>query len=213
MESPRDKNGLTEQEFLRGYRADRYPRPSMTADILLLSPAEGGPEALLIRRCGHPFIGSWALPGGFVNPNESVDAAATRELLEETHVEGVPLRPLMLCSTPGRDPRTWTISQAYLAFVNRAILSAEADDDADDARWFLLRQTGAPDDTLLEVTDGVLCLTARLRATISEAAEGTLYDITVLESNGIAFDHAAILLRGLMEWEARGREDGFDGDE
>ena len=82
----RDKHGLTEQEFLKNYRADKYPRPSMTADIVLLSPAKEGVEALLIRRGGHPFLGCWALPGGFVGPKESVDAAAARELEEETHV-------------------------------------------------------------------------------------------------------------------------------
>ena len=67
-----DKNGLTEREFLAAYRADRYPRPSVTADIMLLSETPDGVETLLIRRGGHPYLGCWALPGGFAGPSERV---------------------------------------------------------------------------------------------------------------------------------------------
>ena len=79
---PVDKNGLTESEFLAAYKPGDYPRPSATADLALLR--RGGSEILLIKRGNHPFIGKWALPGGFVNPDETVEAAAARELFEET---------------------------------------------------------------------------------------------------------------------------------
>lgn len=197
----RDKHGLTEQEFLKNYRADRYPRPSMTADIVLLSPAKEGVEALLIRRGGHPFLGCWALPGGFVGPEESVDAAAARELEEETHVSGLPLRPLVLSSAPGRDPRAWTISEAYLAVTDRQSLPVQAGDDAADTRWFQISRTGTPPVIQLSLTCDTLCLTATLHANITETACGRIYDIRVNQSEGIAFDHAAILLRALFEWE------------
>ena len=137
-----DKNGLTEREFLAAYRADRYPRPSVTADIMLLSETADGVETLLIRRGGHPYLGCWALPGGFADPSERVEQAAARELEEETHVADLPLYPLMLCSAPGRDPRGWTISQAYLALVRRAELPVQADDDAAEACWFSLARAG-----------------------------------------------------------------------
>ena len=81
----RDKNGLTEAEFLAAYRPGDYPRPSVTVDILLfLKPKEGLPKLLLVRRGGHPCLGMWALPGGFVNPDENTEAAVLRELEEET---------------------------------------------------------------------------------------------------------------------------------
>lgn len=207
MDELRDKEGRTEQEFLQAYRADRYPRPSVTADIMLLSETAAGVEVLLVRRGGHPFLGCWALPGGFVGPQESVDEAAARELKEETHVSGLPLFPLMLCSRPGRDPRAWTISQAYLALVGPGNLSSvRADDDAADARWFSLTRTGAlPDVTLTLAAEGVAPLMARLHAVPHDTPFGSAWAIDVTEPGGIAFDHAAILLRGLLAYEARNR--------
>lgn len=207
MDELRDREGRTEQEFLRAYRADRYPRPSVTADIMLLSETAAGVEVLLVRRGGHPFLGCWALPGGFVGPQESVDEAAARELKEETHVSGLPLFPLMLCSRPGRDPRAWTISQAYLALVGPGNLSSvRADDDAADARWFSLTRTGAlPDVTLTLAAEGVAPLMARLHAVPHDTPFGSAWAIDVTEPGGIAFDHAAILLRGLLAYEARNR--------
>lgn len=207
MDELRDKEGRTEEEFLRTCRADRYPRPSVTADIMLLSETVAGVEVLLVRRGGHPFLGCWALPGGFAGPQESVDEAAARELQEETHVSGLPLFPLMLCSRPGRDPRAWTISQAYLALVGPGNLSSvRADDDAADARWFSLTRTGAlPDVTLTLAAEGVAPLMARLHAVPHDTPFGSAWAIDVTEPGGIAFDHAAILLRGLLAYEARNR--------
>ena len=92
----RDKNGLTEQEFLAQYKPGNYVRPSMTVDMLIFAapglhgtlsiPAftEHAVKILLIKRGGHPCLGQWALPGGFVNPTETVTQAAYRELEEET---------------------------------------------------------------------------------------------------------------------------------
>lgn len=174
---------------------------------MLLSETVAGVEVLLVRRGGHPFLGCWALPGGFAGPQESVDEAAARELQEETHVSGLPLFPLMLCSRPGRDPRAWTISQAYLALVGPGNLSSvRADDDAADARWFSLTRTGAlPDVTLTLAAEGVAPLAPRLHAVPHDTPFGRTWAIDVTEPGGIAFDHAAILLRGLLAYEARNR--------
>ena len=70
MESVKDKNGKTEEQFLREYDVTRYFRPSVTVDAVLYVPAARGGRVLLIKRGGHPFIGGWAFPGGFVDEDE-----------------------------------------------------------------------------------------------------------------------------------------------
>lgn len=65
----RDKNGLTEEEFLKSYNPDKYPKPSLTADICIFAHSDVT-EILLVKRGGHPYIGKWALPGGFANKND-----------------------------------------------------------------------------------------------------------------------------------------------
>lgn len=140
----RDKNGLTEEEFLAAYRADRYERPSVTVDIILFA----GERVLLIRRGGHPFLGKLALPGGFVEPNETVQQAAVRELLEETRAQDVVLKQLPVFSAPDRDPRTRIITVPFLAFPtgkpDDLIASVSAGDDAADAAFwnFSVRNDG-----------------------------------------------------------------------
>ena len=79
-----DKKGLTEEEFLRQYDPDKYPKPSLTADIVVFRERGGAPEVLLVRRGGHPFLGRWAFPGGFAERNERIERTAERELMEET---------------------------------------------------------------------------------------------------------------------------------
>ncbi len=135
----RDKNGLTEDEFLRQYNGDKYPKPSVTADIAVFRISAGVPELLLIRRGGHPFLGSWALPGGFANRNEPMEKTAARELQEETGIVNAELTLVGVYSEPGRDPRGWTVSAAYAALLPESA-EAAAGDDAAEAMWFPLER-------------------------------------------------------------------------
>ncbi len=135
----RDKNGLTEDEFLRQYNGDKYPKPSVTADIAVFRMNAGVPELLLIRRGGHPFLGSWALPGGFANRNEPLEKTAARELQEETGIVNAELILVGVYSEPGRDPRGWTVSAAYAALLSEST-EAAAGDDAAEAMWFPLER-------------------------------------------------------------------------
>ena len=114
----RDKNGLTEAEFLARYDAGKYPRPSVTADVAAFTHTDGRPRVLLVRRGGHPFIGTWALPGGFVEPEETVETAACRELWEETGIENAPVRQIGTYSDPHRDPRTRVITVAFYSCLD-----------------------------------------------------------------------------------------------
>ena len=111
-----------------------YPRPSVTVDIVLFTRAANRVEVLLIKRAREPFKGEWALPGGFVDESESLEAAAARELKEETGLSGISLKQVGAFGDPGRDPRGHTVSIAFAALLDSRP-EAKADDDAEDARW------------------------------------------------------------------------------
>ncbi|MBN1874180.1 MAG: NUDIX hydrolase [Anaerolineae bacterium] len=114
-----------------------YPRPALTVDIVLLRPGATGLEILLIQRGHPPFAGHWALPGGFVDENEPLETAALREMAEETGVHQANLYQVGAFGNPGRDPRGWTVSVAYLAWMNDDATIARAGDDAAAVRWWL----------------------------------------------------------------------------
>jgi 8-oxo-dGTP diphosphatase len=115
-----------------------YPRPSVTVDVVVVT-RERSPRVLLIRRKHAPFEGRWALPGGFIDMDETLEASARRELLEETGLRPRKLAQLATFGDPGRDPRGRTVSVVYLAEVGRAA-AASAGDDAAEAAWFPLRR-------------------------------------------------------------------------
>lgn len=114
-----------------------YPRPSVTADVVLLARSGGELLLLLIQRAAEPFKGRWALPGGFVDQDEDLEAAARRELLEETGLEAGPLLQVGAFGKPGRDPRGHTVTVAY-ATVMTSLVEARAGDDARQVQWFSL---------------------------------------------------------------------------
>jgi 8-oxo-dGTP diphosphatase len=113
-----------------------YPHPAVAADVAVFTLREGKLALLLIRRGGEPFKGMWALPGGFLEPDEDLDACARRELLEETGVEAARLRCFGNFSAPRRDPRERVISVAYLALLRSGQIVPKAGSDAAAARWF-----------------------------------------------------------------------------
>ena len=164
MSELRDARGLTEAEAIERYRAKNYPKPALTADIAVFARQGDGLKLLLIRRGGHPFLGCWALPGGFADQGETIEQTAARELEEETHLTGLPLRLVGVYSAPGRDPRGWTVSVAYAVCVEQGLLDAVADDDAAEAGWFDV------------AADGEGCPRVRLP-----------------EGGRLAFDHAGIV--------------------
>jgi len=111
-----------------------YPRPAVAVDIVLFCRAGSEIEVLLIKRGGEPFKGRWAFPGGFVDEDESLEHAASRELLEETGLSGVKLEQIGAFGDPGRDPRGHTVSIIFSALVDGR-LNARAADDAAEAKW------------------------------------------------------------------------------
>lgn len=109
-----------------------YPRPSLTADIVL----QHENRLLLIRRAHAPYEGKWALPGGFVNEGEEPQQAARRELLEETGAQALGFRLIGVFGRAGRDPRGWVVSCAY--FGRAQDPTVRGMDDAAEACWFTL---------------------------------------------------------------------------
>jgi len=210
-----------EKKFLGQYRIEDYERPSVTVDIALfaISTTNSGdyrklPEKnlsiLLIQRDGHPFKDSWALPGGFVHPNETVEQAASRELSEESGVRDVSLSQLKVFSEPGRDPRGWIISCAFMALASADQFSLKSSTDAADSKWFKVNLRELSKDTEntkkykqrilsyeLNLTCEEIHISALLerKTTISNNSRQDEYRI--LRSEGLAFDHAIIIATAL----------------
>jgi 8-oxo-dGTP diphosphatase len=116
-----------------------HQKPAVTVDVVVMAPQAGGCRVLLVRRKNPPFQGQWALPGGFVEPHEPLEAAARRELEEETGLVPAKLEQLHTFGTPGRDPRGWTISVVHLACLDPEQASAStphAGTDAAEVAWF-----------------------------------------------------------------------------
>jgi len=112
-----------------------YPRPMVTVDAVVFAGADRKSKVALIRRKHDPFAGSWALPGGFVDMEESLMGAAIRELHEETGLSGISLKQLHAFGAPGRDPRGRSISVAYWGRIPSP-MPLHAADDAAEADWF-----------------------------------------------------------------------------
>lgn len=109
-----------------------YPRPAVTVDAILFSR---GQSVLLIERGREPFKGIWALPGGFVDMDESLETACMRELEEETGIQVQEIKQFKAFGDVNRDPRHRTISVVFYSFTESEI-QPKAGDDAACARWF-----------------------------------------------------------------------------
>ena len=208
----------------------KYPKPSITADIVAVRPAyselgegqwrenpEVALEVLFVRRGQWPYEGSWALPGGFILPTETVDEGARRELREETSLEADRLIPVGVFSKPDRDMRAWIISNAFVSIHKRGQgCRVKGGDDAREAKWLTVKlptigcgrfylpfyDVGAPGVCALP-SDGrtntpgspqlAFCLTGTYRE--EDLGGGT---VTSVDDNPLAFDHAEIIAQAFL---------------
>jgi len=216
-----NENGQTEEEFLKEYDATKYERPSVTVDTLIFTVnniktndikklEEKELKVLLIKRGNHPYIGQWALPGGFAELNESLDETANRELKEETGIDNVYMEQLYTYGDVKRDPRYRVISTVYMSLIPSQNLTIIAGDDAIDAKWFLVKSEtisknkketskGYILEKLVEIklqSESEL-LSGKLK--YLKVVEGNRVERTmeIIETNGIAFDHIQIIQYGL----------------
>src|ERR671924_2065672 len=118
------------------YDPSRYDRPSVTVDVVIFTLQNHELHVLLVQRKHWPHEGRWALPGGFINIDESLEQAARRELEEETGVRDIYLEQLYTFGDPQRDPRTRVISVAYIALVRADKQTLQISDESTDVRWF-----------------------------------------------------------------------------
>lgn len=112
-----------------------YPRPMVTVDAVVFTKKEGRRYVLMVKRKHEPFQDCWALPGGFVEMDEPLEEAASRELAEETGVTGVDLSQLRAFDDPKRDPRGRSIGIAFIGVANWRGHSPQGSDDASEAAW------------------------------------------------------------------------------
>lgn len=126
------------------YNPADFDRPSVTVDVIIFSLRAKRLHALLIRRGAWPFEGQWAIPGGFVRMDESLEDAARRELREETGVDQAQLEQLHAFGDPGRDPRMRIITVSYTALIPSDHVTLQAATDASDAGWFAVDELPRP---------------------------------------------------------------------
>jgi ADP-ribose pyrophosphatase YjhB (NUDIX family) len=189
----------------------KYPKPSVTADIIAVRPAyselksdqwrenpEFALEMLFIKRGQWPFEGSWALPGGFIRPTETVEEGARRELREETALVSDRLIPVGVFSKPDRDMRAWIISNAFVSFHKRGEgVHVKGGDDASEAKWLVVRSPAVGEGRFkLPFYDGdklEFCISGTYRE--EEFGGGTVLSVG---DSPLAFDHAEIIAQAFL---------------
>jgi 8-oxo-dGTP diphosphatase len=134
---------MEQEESAQNYDPSRYERPSVTVDVVIFTLISQELHVLLVQRRRWPFEGYWAIPGGFINMDESLETAARRELEEETGLRDVYLEQLYTFGDVGRDPRTRVISVAYIALVRADMQQIEVSDESTDVRWWPVRNIPA----------------------------------------------------------------------
>jgi ADP-ribose pyrophosphatase YjhB (NUDIX family) len=213
-----NKQGLTEEEFLEQYDADEFKKPSFTVDMLIFTVTDKEKEnyrrlpekslkILLVKRGDHPYIGKWALPGGFIAIDESMDESAVRVLRAETNIDDIYMEQLYTWGEVDRDPRIRVISSSYMALIDSNYLNIKAGSDEDDARWFnvmynlleekkIAVEKGYIYEKIVEIKlwDGSEELSSRIK--ITENINGKV-SREIIETLGIAFDHGKFIEYGI----------------
>lgn len=212
--------GLTEEQFLKEYSPGNYERPSVTTDILVFTVQNKEAEdirkadtkelkILLIKRKDHPYIGQWAIPGGFVDIHESLEEAAKRELKEETDLDNIYFEQLATYGDVDRDPRMRVISSAYMALIPNRYLKPKAGDDAEDVQWFTvtrqeLQSSDEEDSWLLHLCSNDKKIKISYKVIEKHIRRGVSLEVETivvpqpLTQDALAFDHSRIVVDALQ---------------
>ena len=204
----------TQKEFLESYRIEDYERPSLTTDVACFRIENSSDKnyrknpqkkltLLLIRRREHPYRDCWALPGGFLQPGETIEQCALREITEETALTPVSIMPVAVFSEPGRDPRGWIISNAFASILCEEKPEVVGGDDAADARWFEIGFEQQGEHYILELKNGNTVLHATLKELNSQFG---VSHFEIIGSDSLAFDHAKIIASALSAIRSRAKD-------
>lgn len=196
-----------EEQFLSTYRMEDYDRPSVTTDIVAFTVRSEEDESwrkdskesrlsvLLIQRGEHPFLNHWAIPGGFLRMDETLEECALREIREEAGVEPVSIMPIGAFSTCDRDPRGRIISNAFTTIISEQSARLMASDDAVDAKWFdVFYEKNEGETYVLKLVGDSVTLEAKL---VPKGKQFGRTTFALVDSGGLAFDHALILASAL----------------
>jgi len=115
-----------------------YPHPLVTVDVVIFTLRDSALHVLLMKRGADPFRGSWALPGGYIHPQEDSDiiAAARRILREKCGIETPYVEQLAAFGSPHRDPRGWTATFAYFALIASETMNLKEGSNAEEVQWW-----------------------------------------------------------------------------
>lgn len=195
-----------ERKFLESYDPNKWPKPSLTADIAVFAADGDKLYLLLVERGGFPYKGFYALPGGFANMDEDIIDTARRELEEETGLAGMTLTQCGMYGKPGRDPRSRTVTALHMALVDKNKVKPKAGDDARKAEWFLIEkayESVIKNDDLserklfMELVHGETKLEINYKKTVSYGE--TREEHIEFSDSGIAFDHALCIAEAYLQ--------------
>ena len=215
-----DTDQSDEELFLSSYHIEDYDRPSVATDIAAFTintreesyrhNPEPNLSLLLIRRGEHPFLNAWALPGGFLRPDETVEECAYREITEETNIRPVSLMPVGVFSETDRDPRGRIISNAYASIISSEDAGEIGGYDAIDAKWFDVSfEEEEKGKYTLTLSNEDIILSAELQE--KEKRFGR-YKFEIIRNEGLAFDHAKMIAAAIasLREEAKNLDVVFD---
>jgi len=214
----KQKVNYNEELFLKDYDVNIYERPSVTNDVIIFTTDDRnennsrkvpkkGIQVLLIKRGDYPEKGKWAIPGGFVNMNESLEEGAIRKLKEETGIDNVYMEQLYSFGEVNRDPRTRVISIGNVALISKDNINFNKEIPVDETKWFWIEKNliNSEEDTnymvrkyllTFESEDGVVKIkyeiTEKVEKSILRKKE-TIYKFLEDSTEELAFDHYKII--------------------
>lgn len=201
-------NSSFEQNFLNNYDSSKYEKLSVTVDILLFTiinellnkrkGSVGSLNILLVKRDSYPFKDCWALPGGFIKIDESLEEAAYRKLKEETNItENIYLEQLYTFGKVNRDPRMRIISSSYMALTD--VFNIDNTKVSKNAKWFEIKRTKTDSNILITLENYENNIKIEFKCIISNKD----IEIKYLSENKLAFDHGEILYTALNRLEGK----------
>ncbi len=197
-----------EKKFLEDFDPSQYKHPAVAADTALFALDGETLKVLLIKRGGYPCKDWWALPGGFVDIDEDIRKSAERELFEETGISNLYLEQVFVWGRPDRDPRQRVITVSYVTLAEYSKLNAMAGDDAAEAEWFDFKDYTKND------SDGFTTVKYTLSGPEVMHPEvkfpyGRMQEISCVDSDGLAFDHAESIAYSFEYLKQRIRDGAF----